>query len=101
MYYAEKKDNGDIIIGISTVLVFIVGVFCGLLSYHCIRWLLTRRAATRPSVQETQLSRMHVEKEEAELYEEINTAARYKAPHPTPNTHIEFKENTAYGHVQY
>ena len=44
---------------------------------------------------------MHVEKEEAELYEEINTAARYKAPHPIPNTNIEFEENIAYGHVQY
>ena len=83
------------------MLVFIVGILCGLLSYHCIRLLLTRRVATRPSVQETQLSSMHVEKEEAELYEEINTAARYKAPHPIPNTHVELEKNIAYGNVQY
>ena len=97
----RKTIHGQVILGISTVLVFIVGIFCGMLSYHCIHLLLTRRAAIRPSVQETQLSRMHVEKEEAELYEEINTAARYKAPHPIPNTNIEFEENIAYGHVQY
>ena len=100
-YYAEKNDNGNVIIGISTVVVFIVGIFCGLLSYHCIRLLLIRRAATRPSVRETQLSKMHAQKEETELYVEVNTAARYKAPHPTPNTHVELKENIAYGNVQY
>ena len=83
------------------MLIFIVGIFCGLISYHCIRFLLTRRAATRPSVRETQLLRMHVQKEETELYEEVNIAASYKAPHPTPNTHVELKENIAYGNVQY
>ena len=83
------------------MLVFIVGVFCGLLSYHCIRWLLTRRASTIRQLQETQPSRMHAQKEEAELYEEVNTAARYKAPYPTPNTHVELEENVAYGNVQY
>ena len=99
MLYAEKKDNGNIILGISTVLVFIVGIFCGMLSYHCIRLLLTRRASTTgQSVQETQLSRM--QREESDLYEEVNIAARYRAPNPTPNTHVELKENVAYGHVQ-
>ena len=52
-------------------------------------------------MRETQLSKMHAQREETELYEEVNTAACYKAPHPTPNTHVELEENIAYGNVQY
>jgi hypothetical protein len=102
IFYAEKKDNGNIIIVISTLVAFIVGIFCGLLPYHCIRSLLTRRSTTRP-LQETQLARMQKEElAETELYEEVNTSdARYKVPHPIPNTHVELEENVAYGHVHY
>ena len=86
------------------MLAFIVGILCGLLSYHCIRWLLTRRASTTGQLQEVQLARMPnenvAETDAYEPYEDVNTAATasYEAPHPTPNlnTHMELIENVAY-----
>ena len=82
------------------MLSFVLGIFCGLLPYHCIRSLLTRRANTRP-LQEIQLAKSQAQQNEElvanELYEEVNTAARYKAPYLTPNTHVELEPNVAYG----
>ena len=82
------------------MLAFILGIFCGLLPYHCIRSLLTRRANTR-HLQEVQAAKLHIEQNEElvsnDLYEEISTAARYKSPYTALNTHMELKPNVAYG----
>ena len=96
---AAKKDYGNIIIIVSTVLSFVLGIFCGLLPYHCIRSLLTRRANTRRSQEAA--NKLHVQQDEElvanELYEEVNTAGRYKSPYTTPTTLLELKPNVAYG----
>ena len=100
--YTEKKDYGNIIIIVSTVLAFILGAFCGLLPYHCIRSLLTRRANTR-QLQEVAATKLDVQLNEEmvdnELYEEVNASAvRYKSPYTsTPMTLVELKPNVAYG----
>ena len=82
------------------MLAFVLGIFCGLLPYHCIRSLLTRRANTR-QLQEVAATKLHVQLDEElvanELYEEVNAAARYKSPYTTPTTLVELKSNVAYG----
>ena len=69
------------------MLAFIVGIFCGLIpGYHCIRWLLTKRATITRQVQ---LARMPnedmAETDVYEPYEDVNL-----------NTHMEITENVAY-----
>ena len=101
----SKRDYGTIITIVSTVLAFVLGIFSGLLPYHCIRSLLTTRANARRPLQETQLTKLQVQQKEDrpgdldanDVYEEVNTGARYKVPHPTPNIHVNLKENVAYG----
>ena len=81
------------------MLAFVLGIFCGLLPYHCIRSLLTKRANMR-RLQEA-ATKLHIQQDEElvanELYEEVNAVARYKSPYTTPTTLVELKPNVAYG----
>ena len=108
---SQKNGTGIIITTVCTLLAFVTGVICGLITYHCASVLLKKKAANHEQQSTASLNVKKSVDEKRVHYCDKKSATNIKAdpeanvvydevsqPQPgTPNVQMKLNQNVAYG----